>query len=188
MTAYQVEIVLFEFPIVRIVATWTVVLSLSVAGIASAQSDVTVDSSTTVASGLTGSEFGETIAPFLTTYCSDCHGADDPEGMLNLSSFASTADVAGDFATWDLILRRVEAGEMPPQDYGEHPSKENRFLWSAERPNFRLLFSRLADAGAIRRSISSDRERRAKSRAEREVPADRCGFARWQPPQRRPDS
>lgn len=60
--------------------------------------------------------FGRTVKPFLNEFCLDCHGATDPEAKLNLSSFVSAESVAESHQTWETVLQRLEAGEMPPAE------------------------------------------------------------------------
>ncbi len=110
-------------------------LNLVLAGSSSGQTDVAVESAAEVSPAELQGQFDETIQPFLTTHCTDCHGEHDPEGMLNLSTFASSDDVAKSFASWELIVRRVQAGEMPPQDYSEQPShalRDKLVKWSGQ--------------------------------------------------------
>src|SRR3954463_15657910 len=59
-------------------------------------------------------DFNGTVKPFVATYCVSCHGADDPEAELNLSSFTSLNGVVADFPHWQLVLERLGAEEMPP--------------------------------------------------------------------------
>ena len=70
------------------------------------------------------------VAPFLTAYCLDCHGQNEPEAALDLSTFDSAVSVVKHFATWNLIRDRVEAHEMPPQESGVEvkPAERSRFL------------------------------------------------------------
>ncbi len=55
---------------------------------------------------------------FFEQHCVDCHSGEDAEGNLDLTelnlSFANLSDVR----RWTLILDRVAAGEMPPEEYG----------------------------------------------------------------------
>lgn len=50
---------------------------------------------------------------FLTTHCSGCHAAGTAAGGLNLDSLAAPKPENRD--QWARMLRRVEAGEMPPK-------------------------------------------------------------------------
>ncbi len=67
----------------------------------------------------------EVITPFLTNYCHDCHGADVQEAQLDLSQYRSLADIESHHQTWEEVLHRIEAHEMPPEEM-EQPSDELR--------------------------------------------------------------
>lgn len=53
---------------------------------------------------------------FLARHCADCHGDSKPEGDVTLSWPADEADLLAQRNIWETAVRRVEAGEMPPQD------------------------------------------------------------------------
>lgn len=71
-------------------------------------------------------EFSRDVKPFLKTYCLDCHGASEPEAKLDLSPFDSPEAVGKAHQTWEIILHRLEAGEMPPKD-SDQPTKGQRY-------------------------------------------------------------
>lgn len=60
--------------------------------------------------------FSEKILSVLETHCLDCHDASTREAELDLSSFKQFSDVTQHYQIWEIILERVEAGEMPPAD------------------------------------------------------------------------
>jgi hypothetical protein len=70
--------------------------------------------------------FAEQVEPFLKTYCHECHGGQDPEAGLNLTAYRSLDSVAKDWQTWDIVLERLEAAEMPPKDASRQPSADAR--------------------------------------------------------------
>jgi hypothetical protein len=53
---------------------------------------------------------------FLDRHCADCHGDSKPEGDVTLSWPADDASLLAQRKLWETALRRIEAGEMPPQD------------------------------------------------------------------------
>jgi mono/diheme cytochrome c family protein len=53
---------------------------------------------------------------FLARHCAECHGDSKPEGDVTLSWPADEADLLAQRNIWETAVRRVEAGEMPPQD------------------------------------------------------------------------
>jgi len=68
--------------------------------------------------------FAETVSPFLNTYCFDCHGQERQETKLNLSGYSSVEDVAKAHKTWEIVLERLEAQEMPPEASKKQPKRE----------------------------------------------------------------
>jgi mono/diheme cytochrome c family protein len=58
----------------------------------------------------------EGMREFLARHCADCHGDSKPEGDVTLSWPADNAGLLAQRKLWETALRRVEAGEMPPQD------------------------------------------------------------------------
>jgi hypothetical protein len=76
----------------------------------------------TLQTRLADTVFTDTVQPFLKTFCLDCHGVQQQESDLNLSLFQSSRDVARAHQIWDIVLDRLEAGEMPPEKAERHPS------------------------------------------------------------------
>ena len=72
------------------------------------------------------SQFEKAVRPFLKAYCLDCHGSAKQEAKLDLSGYSSAADVAGALRTWQLVLERLEAEEMPPDDAPRKPTDTER--------------------------------------------------------------
>jgi hypothetical protein len=70
--------------------------------------------------------FAEVVQPLLTTYCVGCHGDQKPEAKLTLSGYSSAASVVQDFRIWELVRRRLEAEEMPPDDAPRRPTPHER--------------------------------------------------------------
>ena len=68
--------------------------------------------------------FKGTVHPFVETYCVTCHGKEDPEADLDLSPYSTISSVVSGFSYWELVLERLEAGEMPPKKAKKHPTPE----------------------------------------------------------------
>lgn len=68
-------------------------------------------------------EFSRAVAPMLTGTCAQCHNERTASGGLNVATLAGNNSVAQHRAEWDKILRRVQAGEMPPSSIPK-PSEE----------------------------------------------------------------
>jgi mono/diheme cytochrome c family protein len=65
------------------------------------------------------------VKSFLEKHCVQCHGADSPEGNLDLTSIEFALNDRSVYQKWLLIHDRIEKGEMPPRE-AEQPSKEGR--------------------------------------------------------------
>src|SRR5687768_8733036 len=70
--------------------------------------------------------FAAEVQPFLKTYCLDCHGKEKQEGKLNLAGYGSLAAVAKNQQIWELVLERLRAKEMPPEDASRVPKDAER--------------------------------------------------------------
>ncbi|MBI1839237.1 MAG: DUF1587 domain-containing protein [Verrucomicrobia bacterium] len=71
-------------------------------------------------------EFARAVRPFLNAYCSDCHNAKKHKGNLDLSVYTGVDPVIADYQRWDLLVERLKAAEMPPEDADSHPAPELR--------------------------------------------------------------
>lgn len=71
-------------------------------------------------------QFQSSVAPFLRSYCLDCHGGDDPAAKLDLSGYTSAEQIAKEHQTWAIVLDRLRAGEMPPKDSESQPTDKQR--------------------------------------------------------------
>src|SRR6187402_1526690 len=60
------------------------------------------------------SSFDRAVLPFLTKNCNGCHNEKLSSGSLNLAQFKTAASVAPNRERWELLLKRLKAGEMPP--------------------------------------------------------------------------
>ncbi len=70
--------------------------------------------------------FDEVVRPFLRDNCLSCHGPRKQEGQFDLSGFQSAADVAARRRAWDVVLDRLEAEEMPPEEATRRPTPPER--------------------------------------------------------------
>lgn len=75
---------------------------------------------------LLADDFERSVRPFLVEYCLGCHGEAKSEAKLNLSAFRSIDAVRADLGHWELVLLRLKAGEMPPDDAPKTPSATQR--------------------------------------------------------------
>jgi len=59
--------------------------------------------------------FESAVQPFLAKNCYGCHNRELLSGNLDLTQYKTRAAIASDPDRWELILKRLTAGEMPPQ-------------------------------------------------------------------------
>lgn len=61
-------------------------------------------------------QFPESLRQFLVQHCADCHGEVMPKAKLNLEKLEP--DFADDATRerWSIVVKRLQAGEMPPKD------------------------------------------------------------------------
>jgi hypothetical protein len=74
--------------------------------------------------------FDQHIVPLLNEYCFGCHGNGKHKGDLALDTWSNEASAREDRKTWEKILQKIQAGEMPPEDERQPGSKERRQLVS----------------------------------------------------------
>jgi len=66
------------------------------------------------------------VTLFLKQHCSSCHGAEKPRGDFRVDRLAANFKDAGQRAQWQLVLKRVHAGEMPPKSKPRPPAEQVR--------------------------------------------------------------
>ncbi len=69
------------------------------------------------------SQFRETIVPFVTQFCGDCHSGPKAEKGLRLADFHTAQSLTDDRSTWKKVLEKLRAHTMPPKD-ATRPSAE----------------------------------------------------------------
>ena len=62
----------------------------------------------------TRTEFERVVQPFLARTCYVCHNAESKSGGLNLEA-QTGASITQSRETWERVLRKLRAGEMPPK-------------------------------------------------------------------------
>ena len=71
-------------------------------------------------------DFQIVVSPFVRTYCIGCHGKEKPKAKFNLTPYVSMESVAGDLGHWEIMLKRLRAGEMPPEKARKFPDDKLR--------------------------------------------------------------
>jgi hypothetical protein len=69
--------------------------------------------------------FTATVRPFLESYCITCHGGERPMAQFDLSAYSSMAVVVRDHPRWSLVLEKLTAKQMPPEQ-AQQPTPEAR--------------------------------------------------------------
>jgi mono/diheme cytochrome c family protein len=59
-------------------------------------------------------DFDTTVRPVLTQTCAGCHGDASPAGGMSVTALTSADTLTQHRETWEAILRRLRAGDMPP--------------------------------------------------------------------------
>ncbi len=69
--------------------------------------------------------FEKTVAPVLSSTCSPCHNAQSGAGGLNILDFTKApATLTESREGWDIILRKLRSGQMPPRGVPRPPELE----------------------------------------------------------------
>src|SRR6476469_8640269 len=79
------------------------------------QPKTAVDASNpTVAAAKADAGFAK-VKAFVQAHCIECHGEKVQKGDLDLHGFTDAASLVKDPETWEDVLDKVQAGEMPPK-------------------------------------------------------------------------
>jgi Protein of unknown function (DUF1592)/Protein of unknown function (DUF1588)/Protein of unknown function (DUF1585)/Protein of unknown function (DUF1595)/Protein of unknown function (DUF1587) len=89
-----------------------------------------------VPSTAVGDPFTSTVRPILKARCFGCHARKFPEAGLDLSKFQGRDEVLGGFRTWEKVLHKIEAREMPPEEEGPLTDRQRTTLAGWYRQTF----------------------------------------------------
>jgi mono/diheme cytochrome c family protein len=64
------------------------------------------------------------IVPLLDRYCFACHGGGKHKGDVRLDGWKDQGSAVADRQTWERVLQKVQAREMPPEDRRQPSSRE----------------------------------------------------------------
>jgi hypothetical protein len=70
--------------------------------------------------------FSSQVRPFLERYCFSCHGPKKAKASLDLSRYTTVAAVARNPRRSELVLQRLRAREMPPEEATRQPGENER--------------------------------------------------------------
>jgi hypothetical protein len=68
--------------------------------------------------------FEKLVAPVISKTCTPCHNANLASGGVNLAPFTDPASLTQNREAWDIILRKVSSGEMPPRGIPRPPQMD----------------------------------------------------------------
>jgi hypothetical protein len=68
--------------------------------------------------------FEAKVKPILKNTCTGCHNASVTSGDVNLLPYLDSATVLNDRASWEKIIHKIEAGEMPPEGMPSPPQDQ----------------------------------------------------------------
>ena len=98
-------------------AAWAVVLGSLTARTAGPEGEGQLD--------LEG-DFTAAVRPFFEQYCVSCHGGNEPEADLNIAGYTTIGAAIADNEKLALVLEKLSAGEMPPEEAKAHPTAPER--------------------------------------------------------------
>ena len=67
--------------------------------------------------------FNDTVHPFLSTYCTECHSGKKPKGDVDLTVYGDSEAVAKDSRRWETVLEQLDTGTMPPAKAKQPPAE-----------------------------------------------------------------
>src|ERR1700730_7367990 len=68
--------------------------------------------------------FESAVQPVLGTTCKLCHNDRTASGGLNITPFLAPGSLAEQRDGWEVILRKVRSGEMPPKGIPRPPASQ----------------------------------------------------------------
>lgn len=101
-----------------------------------------------------GEQYKRQIEPLLAAKCQKCHGNEKAEGDFLIGRLSPSMSAGQDRDRWTVVLTRVKAGEMPPQDADPLSKAESESLahWIEQGLQSAILAERkLAGRTALRR-------------------------------------
>src|SRR5258708_1545440 len=82
--------------------------------------------------------FENSVQPFLAKNCYVCHNGTLSSGGLSLESYKSTSGAMAARDRWEMVLRRLEANQMPPKDLPRPNAAQVRVVTQWIRQTFDL--------------------------------------------------
>ena len=70
-------------------------------------------------------DFAKEGRPFLEKHCVQCHSGKEPKGEISLEAFRDGQSIVRQRKVWDTVLKKIQAGEMPPPDKPQPSATES---------------------------------------------------------------
>ena len=70
--------------------------------------------------------FDSVVQPFVAAYCIECHNHEKPKGDFDLSPYSNVNAVSRDPMQWEMVLDKLQSGEMPPKKAKQQPTSAQR--------------------------------------------------------------
>jgi hypothetical protein len=99
----------------RAAGIWSPIVGLMMAPIAFAQS-------------ASDKQFADRVRPFLAKHCLECHSGVKPKGDIALDKLTADFDKADSSVQWQAVLKKLQAGEMPPKEKPRPPGQDAKAL------------------------------------------------------------
>jgi hypothetical protein len=95
--------------------------------------------------------FASKVRPVLAAHCCECHAKDakKPKGNFRIDKLPTDFTQADTREAWQLVLKRVKAGEMPPKDKPRLSEKETQVLFDWISTGFKAADARRAAEGRV---------------------------------------
>ena len=95
--------------------------------------------------------FRESVSPFVTTYCIDCHGNKKRKGGFNFQPALKRPGGADSNKLWKQALANVKTHDMPPDDADKQPTDAEREMFVDWIPKAKFLSPKDPGPFVIRR-------------------------------------
>lgn len=96
------------------------------------------------------------VRAFLNQHCLECHGAEKPKGELRVDSLAFDFSDQANRDRWTKVLKRIQAGEMPPEGKPRPAAKDSTALisWITARNDAAGQARRAAEGRVVLRRLN----------------------------------
>lgn len=95
--------------------------------------------------------FTNVVTPFVTNYCTRCHGQDRQKGGINFAPALKKPGETASSRRWKQAVAIVKSHEMPPEDAPKQPTDEERLKFLAGIGKIKFLSSKDPGPFVIRR-------------------------------------